>query len=107
MIGGNAVAAWVARVDFETVRNTKAVNVLIRRVRPPIGLAAATCSIWIVTARHWTGNFQGRPPIVESRRVEPGSDWFAMPTIVTFDALRSKPLDAACIAPIVQRALDG
>jgi hypothetical protein len=29
--GGNAVAAWVARVDQEAVRNTKDVDMLIRR----------------------------------------------------------------------------
>ncbi len=31
VIGGNAVAAWVARVDKEDVRNTKDVDILIRR----------------------------------------------------------------------------
>jgi len=31
VIGGNAVAAWVARVDVEAVRNTKDVDLLIRR----------------------------------------------------------------------------
>jgi hypothetical protein len=31
VIGGNAVAAWVARVDKEAVRNTKDVDVLLRR----------------------------------------------------------------------------
>lgn len=31
VIGGNAVAAWVARVDAEAVRNTKDVDVLVRR----------------------------------------------------------------------------
>ena len=31
VIGGNAVAAWVARVDVEAVRNTKNVDVLLRR----------------------------------------------------------------------------
>lgn len=29
--GGNAVAAWVARVDREAVRNTKDVDILVRR----------------------------------------------------------------------------
>ena len=29
--GGNAVAAWVARVDREAVRNTKDVDLLVRR----------------------------------------------------------------------------
>jgi hypothetical protein len=31
IVGGNAVAAWVARVDVEAVRNTKDVDVLVRR----------------------------------------------------------------------------
>lgn len=31
VVGGNAVAAWVARVDVEAVRNTKHVDVLVRR----------------------------------------------------------------------------
>ena len=31
VVGGNAVAAWVARVDVEAVRNTKGVDLLLRR----------------------------------------------------------------------------
>ena len=31
VVGGNAVASWVARVDQEAVRNTKDVDVLVRR----------------------------------------------------------------------------
>jgi len=31
LAGGNAVAAWVARVDIEAVRNTKDVDILVRR----------------------------------------------------------------------------
>lgn len=31
VIGGHAVAAWVARVDIEAIRNTKDVGVLLRR----------------------------------------------------------------------------
>jgi hypothetical protein len=31
IVGGNAVAAWVARVDREAVRNTKDVDLLVRR----------------------------------------------------------------------------
>ena len=31
IIGGNAIAAWVARVDIEAVRNTKDVDLLVRR----------------------------------------------------------------------------
>ena len=35
VIGGNAVAAWVARVDEAAVRNTQDVDILIRRVDLP------------------------------------------------------------------------
>ena len=38
VIGGNAVAAWVSRVDREAVRNTKDVDILMRRA----DLTAAT-----------------------------------------------------------------
>lgn len=31
IVGGNAVAAWVARVDVEAVRNTKDVDILLQR----------------------------------------------------------------------------
>jgi len=31
LVGGNAVAAWVARVDEAAVRNTRDVDVLLRR----------------------------------------------------------------------------
>jgi hypothetical protein len=31
VVGGNAVAAWVARVDETAVRNTQDVDILIRR----------------------------------------------------------------------------
>ncbi len=31
VVGGNAVAAWVARVDGSTVRNTRDVDILLRR----------------------------------------------------------------------------
>ena len=31
MVGGNAVAEWVARVDDEAVRNTRDVDLLVRR----------------------------------------------------------------------------
>src|SRR3954470_1271819 len=31
VVGGNAVAEWVARIDDEAVRNTRAVDLLVRR----------------------------------------------------------------------------
>ncbi len=38
--GGNAVAAWVSRVDEAAVRNTQDVNILIRRSDLPAAIAA-------------------------------------------------------------------
>ena len=40
VVGGNAVAEWVARVDEDAVRNTRNVDILIRRPDFP---AAKTC----------------------------------------------------------------
>lgn len=40
VIGGNAVAAWVARVDEAAVRNTPDVDILLRRADLPDGRAA-------------------------------------------------------------------
>ena len=41
MAGGNAVAAWVARVDRAAVRNTQDVDILVRRS----DLAAVTTAL--------------------------------------------------------------
>src|SRR5438445_5314517 len=38
--GGNAVAEWVARIDEDAVRNTKDVDLLIRRVDLPVARTA-------------------------------------------------------------------
>jgi len=40
VIGGNAVAAWVARVDEAAVRNTRDVDILLRRADLPAARAA-------------------------------------------------------------------
>lgn len=42
VIGGNAVAAWVARVDESAVRNTQDVDLLIRRADLDAAIAALT-----------------------------------------------------------------
>ena len=42
VIGGNAIAAWVSRVDETAVRNTRDVDVLIRRVDLDAAIAALT-----------------------------------------------------------------
>ena len=41
VIGGNAVAAWVARVDEAAVRNTADVDILLRRDDLPVARAAS------------------------------------------------------------------
>jgi hypothetical protein len=40
VVGGNAVAAWVSRVDESAVRNTQDVDILIRRSDLPAAIAA-------------------------------------------------------------------
>jgi hypothetical protein len=40
VVGGNAVAAWVSRVDREAVRNTRDVDLLLRRSDLPAAIAA-------------------------------------------------------------------
>ena len=40
VVGGNAVAVWVARVEEEAVRNTRDVDVLIRRADLPAAIVA-------------------------------------------------------------------
>ncbi|HEY1048488.1 MAG TPA: hypothetical protein VGE39_01985 [Prosthecobacter sp.] len=40
VVGGNAVAAWVSRVDESAVRNTRDVGMLLRRADLPAAIAA-------------------------------------------------------------------
>jgi len=40
VVGGNAVAAWVSRVDESAVRNTRDVDILLRRADLPAAIAA-------------------------------------------------------------------
>jgi hypothetical protein len=40
LVGGNAVAAWVSRVDEAAVRNTQDVDILLRRSDLPAAIAA-------------------------------------------------------------------
>src|SRR5438874_8085567 len=40
VVGGNAVAEWVARIDEDAVRNTRDVDLLVRRADLPIVRAA-------------------------------------------------------------------
>ncbi len=42
VVGGNAVAAWVSRVDEAAARNTQDVDILLRRVDLPAAIAALT-----------------------------------------------------------------
>ncbi len=48
VIGGNAVAAWVARVDESAVRNTQDVDILLRRS----DFEAAKAALEVVGFRH-------------------------------------------------------
>jgi hypothetical protein len=42
VVGGNAVAAWVSRLDEAAVRNTQDVDILLRRSDLPAAMAAMT-----------------------------------------------------------------
>lgn len=46
VIGGNAVAAWVATIDEGAVRNTRDVDILIRRDDLPRAIAAMDAAGW-------------------------------------------------------------
>ncbi len=55
VIGGNAVANWVSRVDEEAVRNTRDVDLLIRRDDLPAAIRAMEAAGWeyaTVTSEH-------------------------------------------------------
>jgi hypothetical protein len=53
VLGGNAVAAWVSRVDEAAVRNTQDVDILIRRADLPAAVAAMATAGFI--HRHAAG----------------------------------------------------
>lgn len=53
VIGGNAVAAWVARVDEAAVRNTQDVDILLRRADLPAARAALEAAGFVY--RHVAG----------------------------------------------------
>ena len=76
VVGGNAVASWVATVDKGAVRNTRDVDLLVRRsdladvTRPSSGpapsLANCSTSLCFATARGQAE--RGRPSIVQRRK---------------------------------------
>lgn len=53
VVGGNAVAAWVSRVDEAAVRNTQDVDILLRRTDLPAATAALTAAGFVF--RHVKG----------------------------------------------------
>jgi hypothetical protein len=61
IVGGNAVAAWVARVDETAVRNTRDVDVLLRRSDLPAAIGAMETAGFLY--RHAAGldTFQDGP----------------------------------------------
>jgi hypothetical protein len=44
VVGGNAVAAWVAQIDEGAVRNTRDVDILIRREDLPVAIVAMSAA---------------------------------------------------------------
>ncbi len=53
VVGGNAVAAWVSRVDEAAVRNTQDVDILLHRADLPVATAALTAAGFVY--RHVKG----------------------------------------------------
>lgn len=53
LVGGNAVAAWVSRVDEAAVRNTRDVDILIRRTDLPSAITAMEAAGFVY--RHAAG----------------------------------------------------
>lgn len=69
VIGGNAVANWVARVDEGAVRNTRDVDILIRREDLPKAIAAMDAAGWDHANVAGVDLFVERPNGVPSRGV--------------------------------------
>jgi hypothetical protein len=87
--GGNAVAEWVARVDEDAVRNTRDVDLLIRREDLPAVKAALEASGFIyervMNVDMFIDGPQGRPSagvhlLFAGERVKP-HDQYALPTL--------------------------
>lgn len=83
VVGGNAVAEWVARVDEDAVRNTKDVDILIRRPDfPAVQVALESVGfiyhhVWGVDA--FIDGPQGKPSggihlLFAGEKVKPGDD---------------------------------
>ena len=49
VVGGNAVAAWVAKVDEGSVRNTRDVDILLRRSDLPAAVVAMEAAGFVYT----------------------------------------------------------
>lgn len=69
VIGGNAVANWVARVDEGAVRNTRDVDILIRRDDLPAAIAAMDAAGWDHANVAGVDLFVERPNGVPSRGI--------------------------------------
>lgn len=69
VIGGNAVANWVARVDEGAVRNTRDVDILIRREDLPQAIAAMDAAGWDYAQVNQVDLFVERPDGKPSRGV--------------------------------------
>ena len=63
VVGGNAAAAWVSRVDETAVRNTRDVDLLLWRE----GLSAATAALETAGFQHRRVSSLGRGGATDSR----------------------------------------
>lgn len=70
--GGNAVASWVARIDAGAVRNTQAVDILIRRSDMPAAKAALESAGFVYRHAAGTHGRPGRLSDLISRRAPTG-----------------------------------
>lgn len=98
VIGGNAVAVWVARVDEDAVRNTADVDILLRRADLPRATAALDEVGFEFT------EIQGMPMFVERENPSPRR---GVHIVFADERVREHELHAAPDLSAVERAEDG
>ena len=111
VIGGNAVAEWVARVDEDAVRNTKDVDLLVRRGDLPAVQAALEAvgflyhHVWGVDT--FIDGPDGKPSggvhlLFEGERVRP-NDQHELPTLA--DSERGSEFQVASLEALLKMKL--
>src|SRR3954449_10253060 len=73
VVGGNAVAAWVATIDPAAVRNTQDVDILLRRE----DLDAARSAQWDAYGRTWQASTFSSTAPAREREIRCMSSWRA------------------------------